>query len=365
MDTLANINNLIAAIPLPNLNLAAETQTALDNKTKPQGSLGRLEEIACQVAAMQGTITPRIREQAIVVMAGDHGIAAAGVSAFPQEVTGQMLHNFATGGAAINVLARHIGARVEIIDMGTVGAEITAPSVRNERVGASTADFTTGPAMTKAEVEKAVQTGIRIANELIDDGVDLIGLGDMGIGNTTASSALTAAYLNLTPEEATGRGTGVDDEGLTRKIAAVRSGLKANKKLLAATQETTDSAVAWETLRALGGFEIAGLAGIVIAAAARRTPVLLDGFITSAAALAAVRIAPAAGAYLLPSHCSVEIGHQLILKELGLSPLFDFQMRLGEGSGAVLAMPFVAAALKILAEMATFESAGVGEKVAD
>jgi nicotinate-nucleotide--dimethylbenzimidazole phosphoribosyltransferase len=329
---------------------AAQTQRLLDQKTKPRGSLGRLEELACRIAAIRGITVPVLPRKAIVVMAADHGVAEEGVSAYPSEVTGQMLINFARGGAAINVLARRAGAEVVVVDMG---AKVTGPPVagiRVERLGPGTANFTRGPAMSRPAATRAVEIGIQLAQELVQGGVGLIGLGDMGIANTTASSALAAAYTASSPEDVTGRGTGIDDATYARKLAAVRGGL---------AMHPPDPRAPLDTLARLGGFEIAGLAGMVLGAAAAKVPVVLDGFITGAAALAAVRLAPNAAGYLIAAHRSVEKGHRVVLEALGVEPLLDLQLRLGEGTGGALAMGLIDAALLLLHEMATFEGAGV------
>jgi nicotinate-nucleotide--dimethylbenzimidazole phosphoribosyltransferase len=337
---------------------AAATQRLLDGKTKPLRSLGRLEDLACQVAAITGRIGDRAGEpsalaKAIVVMGADHGVADEGVSAYPREVTAQMLLNFARGGAAINVLARHAGIRVVVVDMGVATPLPALPALRSRRLGDGTDNFTRGPAMTRAQALAALAIGAELAGELAADGVGLVGIGEMGIGNTTAASALTARLCGAPPEEVIGRGTGVDDAGLARKREAVRRALAVND---AGPGDPVG------VLAQLGGFEIAGLAGVVLGAAAARLPIVVDGFISGAAALAAVRIAPATSGYLIASHRSVETGHRRVLEALGTAPLLDLELRLGEGTGAALAMPLVDAALKILAEMATFDAAGVSTR---
>jgi nicotinate-nucleotide--dimethylbenzimidazole phosphoribosyltransferase len=329
-----------------------ETQRILDNKTKPRRSLGRIEDVACQVAAIRGTTAPALPDKAIVVMGADHGVVEAGVSAYPQEVTAQMLLNFARGGAAINVLARHAAARVVVVDMGVKQPLPDDLGIRAERIGPGTRNFAHGPAMTRDDAVRAIEVGIRIATELADDGVTLVGIGEMGIGNTTASSALVSALTGAPADEVTGRGTGIDDAGLRRKIDVIKQALATNKP---------DATDALDTLAKLGGFEIAGLCGVVLGAAAARIPVVMDGFIASAAALCATRIAPHAAGYLLASHRSVEAGHRIVLSALGAKPLLDLDLRLGEGTGAALAMNLVDASLRILAEMATFASAGVSD----
>lgn len=334
----------------PDETIRAKVAARLDAKTKPPRSLGRLEDLACAVAAVQRSSCPTVRRKAVVVMAADHGVAAAGVSAYPQEVTGQMLLNFAAGGAAICVLARQAGARVVIVDMGCATPCKGLPEVLDRRIGAGTRDFTRGPAMSREEALKGIEAGIAVASDLADQEVSLIGLGEMGIANTTAASAMAAAFLGLPAEAVTGRGTGVDDPGYERKLAAIRTALEVNRP---------DPADALDVLSKVGGFEIAGLVGVTIGAAARNVPVVTDGLIATAAALAATRLAPRVRGYVLPSHGSVEIGHRRLLEALGLKPLLDLEMRLGEGTGAALAMHLVDASIRILDEMATFESAGV------
>lgn len=339
-------------------SVSAATQRRLDAKTKPRRSLGRLEDLACRIAAIRGTIAPSLSRKAIVVMGADHGVVDERVSAYPQEVTGQMLLNFARGGAAINVLARHAGARLVVVDMGVkhVPPELDAGQgdldLRIHRLGPSTANFTLGPAMSRAQAEAAIAVGAELAAELARDGVDLVGIGEMGIGNTTSAAALAALFCAAPPEEVVGRGTGIDDEAWRRKVDAVRRGLVQNRP---------DPRDGVDALANVGGFEIAGLAGVVLGAAAARLPVVIDGFIASTAALAAVRIAPAVAGYLLASHRSVEVGHRLVLQALATKPLLDLDLRLGEGTGAALAMPLIDAALAILAEMATFDAAGVSD----
>jgi nicotinate-nucleotide--dimethylbenzimidazole phosphoribosyltransferase len=340
-----------AAVTAVDAEAARAAQAALDGKTKPRRSLGRLEDLVCQLASVRRDPAPGPLSKAIVVLAADHGVADEGVSAYPAEVTAQMLANFARGGAAINVLARQVGARLLVADLG-VRQPAEAPGVRDLRIGPGTANLARGPAMTEAQARAALDAGVQLADELADDGVGLVGLGEMGIGNTTASSALCAALTGLPPEEVTGRGTGVDDPGLARKLDAIRRGLAVNRP---------DRGDPLGTLARLGGFEIAGLAGVTIGAAARRLGVVVDGFIASTAALVAVRLCPAVRGYLLPSHRSVEPGHSAVLRELALRPLLDLDCRLGEGTGAACAMALVDAALALLKDMATFTSAGVSD----
>jgi nicotinate-nucleotide--dimethylbenzimidazole phosphoribosyltransferase len=314
---------------------------AYDAKTKPRGSLGRLEELGCRLAAIRGFV-PRTLDAVIVVAAADHGVAREGVSAYPQEVTAQMVTNFAAGGAAVNVLARQAGARLIVVDAG-IAAPFEHASVRSVRLGAGTANLAEGPAMTAEQVQRGLEAGSALADELHD--VDVVALGEMGIGNTTSASALTAALLGVDPSLVCGRGTGLDDAGVARKVETVRRALDVNS--------------GEDPLTALGGFEVVFLAGLALGCAANGTAVLLDGFITSVAALAATRIEPAVLDVLIASHRSPEPGHALVLEALGLEPLLDLELRLGEGSGAALALPLLRASVAILEEMATFDDAGV------
>lgn len=338
-----------AAVTPVDRESAAQAQARLDGKTKPRGSLGRLEDLACRLAAAYGTANPALPAKAVVVMAADHGVAEEGVSAYPQEVTAQMVKNFLTGGAAINVLARQQGARVVVADLGTK-CPTQLPQVRDHRLGPGTANFTRGPAMSRETAVRALEVGIRLAEELSAAGVGLLGVGDMGIGNTTASSAITAVLTGQSPERVTGRGTGIDDGRLRHKVEVIERALRVNRP---------DPADPLDVLAKVGGFEIAGLAGVMLGAAARKVPVILDGFITGAAALAAVGLCPLARDYLVASHRSVEPGAEAVLRHLELRPLLDLGLRLGEGTGAVLAMSLAEAALRVLREMATFEAAGV------
>lgn len=348
-STTSTLERIVSLITPPPTAFADAAQVAFDAKTKPRGSLGRLEELARTVAAIRRDGSPRVTPTAIVVVAGDHGIAAEGVSAYPQEVTGQMLANFAGGGAAISVLARAVGARLVVVDAG-VNSDYRDEDVIDRRLGPGTANSTLGPAMSREQAVRALEAGIELTRQLTADGVGLIGLGDMGIGNTAASSALVAALLGRDPAEVCGRGTGVDDEGLRRKIAAVRRALDANRI------DTSDPV---GVLAAVGGFEHGVLAGLALGAAADHVPAVLDGFVVGAAALVAARIAPAAVGSMIPSHLSPEPGHAIVLDALGLTPLLDLRMRLGEGSGAALGIQLIDDALTLLQEMATFEHAGV------
>jgi nicotinate-nucleotide--dimethylbenzimidazole phosphoribosyltransferase len=318
-----------------------DARLAYDAKTKPRQSLGRLEDLGVRIAEIRGFV-PRSLDAAIVVAAADHGVAAAGVSAYPQEVTTQMVANFVSGGAAINVLARETGADLVLVDAG-VATAFAHERVRRVRIGAGTANLAEGPAMTDDEAERALGAGRELAGELT--AYDVVGVGEMGIGNTTSASALTASLLGVDPAEVCGAGTGLDEEGIARKIEVVRHALDVN--------------AGRDPLAALGGFEIAFLTGLALGCAERRIVVLLDGFITGAAALAAARIEPRSVDAMIAAHRSPEPGHAFVLEALGLEPLLDLGLRLGEGSGAALALPLLRAAIAILDEMATFADAGV------
>jgi nicotinate-nucleotide--dimethylbenzimidazole phosphoribosyltransferase len=345
----ASLDTTVASIDAPDEGCAAAAQRAFDAKTKPRGSLGRLEELASRVAAIRRQPAPGPEPAAVVVVAGDHGIADEGVSAYPREVTAQMLVNFATGGAAICVLARAAGARLVVVDAG-VGGDLRVEGVLDRRIGPGTANAARGPAMTRAQAVQALETGIDLAGELAAEGVGLFALGDMGIGNTAISSAIAACLLRREPEELVGRGTGVDDDGLRAKAAAVRRALEVN---------APDPEDPVGVLAAVGGFEHGVLAGLALGAAAAHVPVVLDGVIVSAAALLAARIAPDARGAMIAAHLSPEPAHALLLADLGLTPLLDLRMRLGEGSGAALGLQLVNTALLLLRDMATFEGAGV------
>jgi len=331
-------------------NVSIRVQHRLNQKTKPLRSLGRLEDLACEISSIRGLENPALPQKVIVVMAGDHGVVEEGVSAYPQEVTCQMVLNFAKGGAAINVLARQVGAKVVVVDMGMASPLPTLETILSRRIGSGTRNFTLGPAMTREQALSAIEIGIQLVQQLHDEGTTLIGLGEMGIGNTTSSSALLSALLEITPEEVTGYGTGIDSTTYARKIDAIKRAIELN------APNATDPI---DVLTKLGGFEIAGLVGVAIGCAAKKIPIVMDGFISSVAALLAVRIEPKVNDYLIASHRSVEIGHGVILKLLKKKPLFELDMRLGEGTGAALAMGWIDASLRILEEMATFESAGV------
>lgn len=320
-----------------------------DNLTKPTSSLGTLEDISIRLAGITGDPTPSITDKVIITMAGDHGVTAEGVSAYPREITGQMIYNFLNGGAAINVLARHVGARVVVVDMG-VAADIESETLVNKKIGYGTADMAKGSAMSYEDAVRAIEAGIEVLELEAEKGMDIVGVGDMGIGNTTPSSAVAAVITGEAVSDVTGRGTGIDDDALRRKISVIEEAIRVN---------TPDKKDPIDVLAKVGGFELGGMAGVMLAAASHRIPVVIDGFISGAAALIAYEIAPAARDYMIAAHRSVERGHSAILDYIGLKPLLDLDMRLGEGTGAALGMSIVEAACKILDEMATFEEAGV------
>jgi nicotinate-nucleotide--dimethylbenzimidazole phosphoribosyltransferase len=347
------LHKTISKINKIDYSLSEETQKRLDILTKPQGSLGRLEDLAKQVVEITRIRNPKLKHKVIFTMAGDHGVVENNVSAFPKEVTPQMVYNFLNGGAGINVLAKHVGAKVVIIDMGVACDLKDNPALIIKKVNHGTRNMTKGPAMSKDEAIKSVENGIEVFEEELLKGIDIVGTGDMGIGNTTPSSAIVAAITGRNVKEVTGRGTGIDDKTLASKIAAIKEALKVNKP------NPKDGI---DILSKVGGFEIGGLTGVILAAAAHRVPVVIDGFISGAAALIAYTLEPKTKDYMIAAHCSVEQGHKAALAFLGLKPVLDLNLRLGEGTGAALAMNIIEAGTKILNEMATFESAGVSEK---
>lgn len=325
----------------------------MNDKLKPPGSLGRLEELACRVAGIRGVARPAPPTAAVVICAADHGVAEESVSAYPREVTGLMLSSFASGGAAICVLSRDVGARLVVADLGVLEPPAAADGsteILDLRVRPGTANSAVEPAMSLDEVRRAVAHGIDLAGRLIDDGVDLVALGEMGIGNTTTASALTAALLGCDASEVCGRGTGLDDEGVRHKEAVVSRVL--------ARHQGVDSPVG--ILAAMGGLEVACLVGVIFGCAARRVPVVLDGFITTAAALVAAAWAPSSVDVMIAGHLSEERAHALQLEALGLEPVLALGLRLGEGTGAALAVGVVRAAVAVLADMASFTSLGLG-----
>ena len=348
-------------IPAIDVEAEAAARARQLQLTKPPGSLGQLEEVACWLAARLRNPVPEMPRTEIVVFAADHGVAARGVSAFPQSVTAQMLGNFVRGGAAINVLALLEDCRIEVVDVGVASSDSSPAGVRNERVRAGTRDLSTGPAMTQEELSAALAVGERCAREAVHRGAQLLIAGDMGIANTTAAACLICAFTGATPERVVGRGTGVDDAGLARKREVVQEALArvAREK---AQLTVAPAQAAKRILAELGGFEIAAIAGLYMESARCGTPVLLDGYISAAAALAAVAIEPAVLSWMHASHQSAEAGHVIALEALGLKPLLDLGLRLGEGTGAALALPIIRAALALHRKMATFSEAGVAGK---
>jgi nicotinate-nucleotide--dimethylbenzimidazole phosphoribosyltransferase len=325
-----------------------------DDLTKPRGSLGLLEEVSVRIAAMQRSARPRLGPGAVFVMAGDHGVAAQGVSLYPSEVTAQMVGNILAGGAAINVLSRAAGARVVVTDAGVASDIPDAPGLYQKKVGRGTADIALGPAMSRDQARRSIEAGIEVFEaEYAKEKFFIAATGDMGIANTTPSAAIASALSGLSPRELAGRGTGIDDAMLERKIAVIEKALAIN---------TPDPKDGLDVLAKVGGFEIGAIAGVCLAAAARRMPVIVDGFISTAGAMIAAALSPVAKSYMLASHVSSERGHRAMLAGLGLTPLLDLGLRLGEGTGAALAMPLCVAACRILDEMATFSEAGVSDK---
>lgn len=354
-------------MPVPDTRAESAARARQLQLTKPPGSLGRLEDLACWFAGRLRSPVPQISRSEIFVFAADHGVANRGVSAFPQSVTGQMVGNFANSGAAINVLASLEGCRIEVVDVGVASDQAPPPGVRNERVRAGTRDLFNEAAMTDDELSAALSAGQRCASEAAQRGAQLLIAGDMGIANTTAAACLICAFTGAAPGEVVGRGTGVDDAGLARKrevvtgaLARARAAIGIPETDIEQLQSASDRATIARALFAhLGGLEIAAMAGLYIEGARHGIPLLLDGFISGAAALAATMLEPGALRWMLASHRSAEAGHRLALQALGLTPLVDLGMRLGEGSGAALTLPIIKAALALHRNMATFTQAGV------
>jgi len=347
------LNDLLKKIEPVKSALSDKIQERLDNLTKPQGSLGKLELFAKKYCLITNKLMPELPRKAVLVFAGDHGIVNEGVSLFPQEVTRQMIYNFINGGAGINVLARHAGADVKIIDMGVNCDFGDLKGLINKKIAHGTKNMTREPAMTRDNAIKSILYGAEIAVNAINEGYDIIATGDMGIGNTTPSSAITSVITGKNVEEVTGRGTGINDTSLINKINLIKKSIEINKSCFNDTMGV---------LSGVGGFEIGGIAGAVLGAAAMKRPVVIDGFISGAGALIAYSISPEVKDYIFPSHKSVERGHSVLLAHLGVEPVIDLDLRLGEGTGAVLALTIIEAGLKIYLQMATFEEAKVSEK---
>jgi nicotinate-nucleotide--dimethylbenzimidazole phosphoribosyltransferase len=353
-----HLSEILKGIHAVDQEWIAKARQRTSQLVMPTRALGRLHEISERLCGIQQTLQPSINRKAVLVMAGDHGIADEGVSAYPQEVTGAMVQTFLAGGAGINAISRHVGAEVFVVDVGTLTDfdSLNMPAKDRlivRKVARGTASFARGPAMSLSEAEQSILSGFQEAAKLFQAGADIIGTGDMGIGNTTPSAAIGAVICRVDPAEMVGRGTGVDDEGLARKRDVVRRGIALNRP-------RPDDGL--DILSKIGGFEIGGIAGIVLAGAFHRRPVMIDGFISTAGALIADVLCPAVKDYLFSGHCSEEPGHRHMLNHLHLNPILDLGMRLGEGTGGALAMGIVESALRVFKEVMTFEEAGVTNK---
>lgn len=346
-----DLNSALNCIKAVDPAKLAEIQACIDRQAKPQGSLGRLEEFARRFVAVTGRNA--VAKKVVFTFAGDHGVTEEGVSAFPREVTPQMVFNFVEGGAAINALARHVGAEVVVVDMGVDYEFKPMHGLLNKKVGRGTANFAKGPAMTRQEAICCLETGIELAVSCRDAGIDLVGTGDMGIGNTTPSSAIAAVFTGLPVARVTHRGTGIDDAALANKIQVIEQGLRVN---------APDAKDPVDVLTKVGGYEIGGIAGLIIGCAAIGIPVVVDGFISTAGAMIASELHPHVRDYLFAAHRSAEIGHAHMLERLRLRPMLDLDMRLGEGTGAALAMGLIEAGLRALREVKTFDEAGVAKE---
>lgn len=338
----------------PNSDVTPKLVQKINNKTKPVGALGRLEALALQIGLIQNTLQPSLHKPTILVFAGDHGIATSSVSAYPQAVTAQMVLNFLQGGAAINVFARQNNMQLRVIDAGVNHQLEPHPNLIDAKIGMGTSSFLQQPAMTKVQCEQAIDSGARIAKNALETGVNVLAFGEMGIANTASASCLMSVLCNIPIEQCVGRGTGLDDAGLQHKISILRQALQ---------QHALNGDDALEALSTFGGFEVAMMVGAMLAAAEQKVLLLIDGFITTAALLAAAKIQPNILHYCVFTHCSGEAGHRQLLDYLKAKPLLDLGLRLGEGTGAALAYPLVQAAVNFLNEMASFESAGVSEKL--
>jgi nicotinate-nucleotide--dimethylbenzimidazole phosphoribosyltransferase len=348
------MKNAVNKIAKLNGALAEEAQKRLDNLTKPQGSLGRLEEFARRIVSITGDKMPLLDKKVVFTFAGDHGIANEGVSAYPKEVTPQMVFNFLRGGAGINVLARQAGADVVVIDIGVDHEFGDTPGLVSRKVVRGTANMYKGPAMTRQQAEQCIQVGIDLAREYAKKGYRIFGTGDMGIGNTTPSSAIASVMTGTPVADVTGRGTGITDESLQNKIAVIEKSIALNRP---------DPKDPVDVLAKVGGAEIGGIAGLILGAASERIPVIVDGFISTAGAMIAYEIEPKTAEYMFAGHSSVEIGQKAMLREMGLAPILDLNLRLGEGTGAALAMMMIEAGTRIYREMATFGEAGVSDEI--
>jgi len=349
----SQLEGIIKSIKPVDPGLLARAQARLDSLTKPPGSLGRLEELAKQVVGLTGELSPKVWPKLVVTFAADHGVVREGVSAFPQEVTPQMVLNFLAGGAGINVLARHVGAEVWVVDVGVAHDFGRVEGLIDRKLAPGTENMAAGPAMSRELAEKSILVGVEMADKAAAQGFRALATGEMGIGNTTPASAIAAVFTGVKVEEVTGRGTGLDERGLEAKVAVIERALELNRP---------DPADPLDVLAKVGGLEIGAIAGLCLGGAAARIPVVVDGFISTAGALIAAKLCPDLSDYLVAAHRSVEVGHLAMLQEMGLKPLMDLDFRLGEGTGAAMGLSLVEAAVKILTEMATFESAGVSNK---
>lgn len=347
------LEETIGLIQPPDSRAMAAARARQEKLTKPRGSLGRLEELSVRLAGIQRKAQPKIKRKAVIVMAADHGVVAEGVSLYPQEVTVQMVRNFLKGDAAINVIARQVGAKIIVADMGMASA-LDDEDIVPVRLGKGTANMAQGPAMTLETAIAALEAGINIVEHEYKMGLDVVATGDMGIGNTTASSAICSVMTGHPVEIVTGAGAGVAGRQLEHKVAVIKRALSVNQP---------EAARPLEVLAKVGGFEIAGLAGVTLGAAARRIPVVIDGFISGSAALIAAALVPQVRDYLIAGHLSAEPGHKCLLDFLGLKPLLEMEMRLGEGTGAALGLFLCETAARLLNEMKTFTEAGVSDKV--
>jgi nicotinate-nucleotide--dimethylbenzimidazole phosphoribosyltransferase len=347
-----HLTALISAIPAADPTAATAASLRLDRLTKPPGSLGILETLIVRLAAATGQFCPMFTAPVVLVAAGDHGVVAEGVSPYPQDVTAQMVQNFLHGGAAINALAANAGARVVVVDAGVIGAIAEHPELRRVAIRRGAGNILREPAMTHDEAIALILAGAQIIDAEAAQGLDILAIGEMGIGNSTAAACLTSVCCNATPDLVTGRGTGLDDAGLAHKRTVVA----------AALDRSGPPSDPLTILAELGGLELALLCGALLAAAARRIPIVLDGYIATSAALVANALAPNLQPYLIAGHCSTEPGHRIALTHLGLQPLLDLGMRLGEGSGAALALPIIFGACRVMRDMATFGEAGVSDR---
>jgi len=353
-DKMKKIRNTISNIGILNEEAMKAAKKRQDFLTKPKESLGILEDLSIKVAGITGNVLPKIRNKVIITMVGDHGVVEEGVSAYPQEVTSQMVYNFIGGGAGINVLARHAGARLVLVDMGVATDLKPHPKLINKKIAYGTKNMARGPAMTYEQAIESIEAGIDIVKEQLEKGIDIIGIGEMGIGNTTTASAIIAAITSEPAERIVGRGTGIGDKTLRNKIEVIKKALEVNKPDL---NDPID------VLAKVGGFEIGGLVGVILESAANRIPIVLDGFEPGAAALIATELEPKVKNFLIAPICSREPGDKITLKKLGLVPFLNLKLNLGEGTGAVLGISIVEAGVKILTEMATFAEAGVAEAI--